>query len=74
MNASPSVAHKWALNQTGLIEETDKLWVSWYGKLEAGPFNTDCLQGHQHESPGKGHFCNCATHPQVMPPPMAYLG
>ena len=72
MNASPSVSNKWFKNVTGLIAVTDALWISYYGKLHAGPFNTDCLQGHQHEQPGKGHYCRCSTYPQPMPPPMVY--
>lgn len=68
MNASPAVVKKWMQNLTFFIEQSDKLWISWYGKLHAGPFNTDCLQGHQHEQPGQGKYCRCATHPQPMPP------
>ena len=70
MNASPNVARKWAVNASGFIQATDALWSKWYGQLNAGPFNTDCLQGHQHEHPGKGDFCDCATPPQPMPPPL----
>lgn len=70
MNAEPSVAKKWMKNVTAYIEATDALWASWYGKLNAGPFNTDCLQGHQHEQPAKGKYCWCETHPQPMPPPL----
>jgi len=70
MNAMPSVTSKWFQNLTAFIHATDELWISWYGKLEAGPFNTACLQGHQHEQPKKGDYCNCVTHPQPMPPPM----
>jgi hypothetical protein len=73
MNALPVVTDKWFKNLTAFIRATDELWISWYGKLHAGPFNTACLQGHQHESPQKGKFCNCVTHPQPMPPPMSEL-
>jgi hypothetical protein len=70
MNASPGVAHKWMKNVTTLILTADALWTSWYGKVEAGPFNTDCLQGHQHEDPEAGKYCWCETHPQPLPPPL----
>ena len=71
MNASPHVVKMWMQNLTGFIALSDALWISWYGKLHAGPFNTDCLQGHQHENPAQGHYCRCATHPQPMPPALA---
>ena len=48
MNADPAVARRWAANVSALVQLTDTLWTSWYGKIESGPFNTDCLQGHQH--------------------------
>jgi hypothetical protein len=74
MNANPAVARNWGKNLSGFIQAVDEEWISWYGKLNAGPFNTDCLQGHQHEDPKKGKYCNCATHPQVLPPAMDILG
>jgi hypothetical protein len=46
MNAAPSVAHKWVMNVSAFIQLTNAMWTSWYGKLHAGPFNTDCLQGN----------------------------
>ena len=73
MNADPRVAKKWLKNVTELVRETDALWTSWYGKLHAGPFNTDCFQGQQHESPGQGKFCRCSRYPQPLPPPMGVL-
>lgn len=68
MNANPRVAQRWMQNVTFFIQASDALWRSWYGTLRAGPFNTDCLQGHQHENPSQGHYCRCATYPQPMPP------
>ena len=68
MNADPAVARRWAANVFALVQLTDTLWTSWYGKIESGPFNTDCLQGHQHEEAGK--YCWCETHPQPLPPPL----
>jgi len=72
MNAMPLVTSKWYKNLTALIAVTDAWWIAAYGKLHAGPFNTDCLQGHQHEQPSKGKYCRCSTYPQPLPPPMAY--
>ena len=71
MNAEPSVAREWALNSSAYIQSTDAQWTSWYGNLHAGPFNTDCLQGHQHENPGRGDFCWCERHPQPLPPALS---
>jgi hypothetical protein len=68
MNAAPTVQHKWLPNVTAFVQVTDALWTSWYGGLHAGPFNTDCLQGHQHEDPEAGQFCWCEKHPQPLPP------
>ena len=56
----------------GNIALADAKWTAMWGCLKCGPFNTDCLQGHQHEQPGKGHYCRCSTYPQPMPPPMVY--
>ena len=53
MNADPAVARRWAANVSALVQLTDTLWTSWYGKIESGPFNPDCLQGHQHEDSPK---------------------
>jgi len=69
MNALPMVTDKWFKNVSAFIRASDALWISWYGKLHAGPMNTACLQGHQHEHPPK-KYCNCAYNPQPMPPPM----
>ena len=73
MNADPAVAKRWAHNVSEFVQSTDEQWIGWYGKLQAGPFNTDCLQGHQNEHPPTS-YCRCATHPQVMPPAMDILG
>ena len=37
-------------------------WVEWYGKLNAGPFNTDCFTWCWNGA------CDCRKHLQPMPP------
>lgn len=40
------------------IAEADARWTDWYGELNAGPFNTDCLAETWDEK-------NCKDDPQI---------
>lgn len=56
-NYIPSIKQRWLERQEHDIQQADARWIQWYGKLEAGPFNTDCM------SPV------CVNNPQQIPPP-----
>lgn len=56
-NYIPNIKQQWLQRQDYDIQQADARWVNWYGKLEAGPFNTDCM------SPV------CVNNPQQIPPP-----
>jgi len=56
-NYLPSIKQKWMQRVEQDIRQADARWTTWYGKLEAGPFNTDCM------SPV------CVNNPQQIPPP-----
>jgi len=62
MNANPTVLGKWRGNVQEFIKDVDAMWIGWYGKLDAGPFNTECLASCYYIT------CNCAKYPQPMPP------
>lgn len=56
-NYLPNIKQQWLQRVESDIREADARWIKWYGKLEAGPFNTDCM------SPV------CVNSPQQIPPP-----
>lgn len=62
MNAAPAVLNKWEGNVHEFIKAVDAMWIRWYGKLNAGPFNTECLASCYKTT------CNCTKHAQPMPP------
>ena len=67
MNANIPINDKW--HREGLDKDiaiTDAKWISWYGKLQAGPFNTDCLTWDFPK-------VNCDVNPQPMPPKVPSL-
>lgn len=55
-NYLPRIKERWFSQVESNIRRADARWISWYGKLEAGPFNTDCF------SPV------CVDNPQPIPP------
>jgi len=56
-NYLPRIKDQWFQSKDYDIQQADARWIQWYGKLEAGPFNTDCM------SPV------CVDSPQQIPPP-----
>lgn len=56
MNYLPPIKLQWLAKAEENIAKANARWIKWYGKLEAGPFNTDCY------SP------ICVTNPQKIPP------
>jgi len=55
-NYLPNIKERWLSQAESNIRKANARWISWYGKLEAGPFNTDCF------SPV------CVDNPQTIPP------
>ena len=53
---------KFFANASALIELASERWVGMWGKLEAGPFNVDCLSETWSQR-------NCVKNPQPVPYP-----
>jgi hypothetical protein len=62
MNANPKINEKWLKEIEADVATVDAKWLEWYGTLNAGPFNTDCLTWCWTST------CNCGASPQPMPP------
>ena len=67
MNANSMVNATWQQKLDADIAKVEAKWTSWYGKLHAGPFNTDCYMWNWSVT----HNCNLT--PQPMPPPVSHI-
>jgi hypothetical protein len=59
-NFQPRIRDMFFQNATALIALAAKRWVGMWGRLEAGPFNVDCLAETWQQR-------NCEKHPQPVP-------
>lgn len=59
-NFQPGIRERFFQNATALISLAARRWVGMWGKLEAGPFNVDCLAETWHQR-------NCEKDPQPVP-------
>lgn len=53
MNFLPEIRDKWMSGVEAYIRTANERWSQWYGRLEAGPFNTDCLSPVCKQTPQK---------------------
>jgi hypothetical protein len=59
-NFQPRIRDMFFQNATALIALAAKRWVGMWGRLEAGPFNVDCLAETWQQR-------NCEKYPQPVP-------
>lgn len=60
MNFHPQIRAKFLQNPDQNIKDGNARWISLWGDLQAGPFNTDCLAETWNEKP-------CTSSPQSLP-------
>ena len=61
LNFLPKIMDNFFEDADKNIQDGDKRWISLWGKLQAGPFNTHCTAetGSEHD---------CRSDPQTLPP------